>query len=821
VIEAALVWLSAFALYLRTLCPAMSSGDTAELFLAGRDLDITHPPGYPLLAMLIRLAFPVPAGGLMFRAGLVPAAAGAFAVMGVYRLAARLGASRGAALVSAALFAGLPLVWWQSTMLEKYAPQMALVPPVLIACLAPRPVLARAGYLAALALAHHSIAVFLAPAWLAAWWRSPGRRRLRPRAMALLLVFLPLSARPLCTAIRSAALHRLEASGVPSINWCEPYTARACLDYLRVKYYAARFGDVDLNRAGWRDHLGYYPAEFGWPLLLAGLAGLAVLVRRSRLAGGVLLAVLGVSAAFNARFVLPPSLAGVYHQTALLLLAASIAPALDALRERLPRAVGWAVLPTAAALIAGRAAARFPVADASRHLAVYDYNRAQLAALPARSVFLASFDYDMFAGRWFQGVLGFREDVTPVQVPFRVSPGQFVVRRRYRPWAAALLPGARLEFTDDDDHARILRRLLADNAGDRCFALSGLSEPARLPDLLDDCANVFLARSGSCGPVTPRRAWGVLRAGSSRTWFRPPATIPAHAIVHEMWAQALWSVSARVAGSPWHHRRMPLLRLRARMIPLQASAWLALAAANEQEGRFAEAAESAERARALDPDQPDGYLALLRLQDRLGALDAAARTLRLGLARPALAALPGAAAVRAALDARDGRGALEASRRWLAEAALASARRLRGNAEFDPRKVFLFRLAADLAPGWIEAQAAAVAAFQGRGRHDEAVPYLARLRRLDPARRDPAIAQAAALLAERRYAEARAALAALAREAPDLAAAWFYLGQADLALGRRADADAAFRRFLALVPDSPQAPVVREAIAALGRAPPR
>src|SRR5437773_741192 len=99
------VFLAAFALYARTLCPTIASGDTGELFLAGLHLDVTHPPGYPLLACLVRLAMSLPVGGLMFRAGLVPAAAAAGAAAGLFRAVRRLTGRMDAACLAAALLA--------------------------------------------------------------------------------------------------------------------------------------------------------------------------------------------------------------------------------------------------------------------------------------------------------------------------------------------------------------------------------------------------------------------------------------------------------------------------------------------------------------------------------------------------------------------------------------------------------------------------------------------------------------------------------------------------------------------------------------------
>ncbi len=85
--------------------------------------------------MLVRLAIGIPAGTLVFRAGLVSAASGAFAVALVWSTGRALGISRAAAGLGSALFAVCPLAWSQSTMLEKYALQMALAALVLVAWL--------------------------------------------------------------------------------------------------------------------------------------------------------------------------------------------------------------------------------------------------------------------------------------------------------------------------------------------------------------------------------------------------------------------------------------------------------------------------------------------------------------------------------------------------------------------------------------------------------------------------------------------------------------------------------------------------------------
>src|SRR5689334_15319468 len=125
---AALVWLSAFTLYIRTACPTLAAGDTAELFLAGHDLDVTHPPGYPVAAWVLGAALP-----------------------------------RGAR----------PLPAW---------------------------------FAAAVALAHHSIAVFLAPVAAVPLWRHRATLTARTLLVGVALGVLPLSVKAVYPALRSPAL---------------------------------------------------------------------------------------------------------------------------------------------------------------------------------------------------------------------------------------------------------------------------------------------------------------------------------------------------------------------------------------------------------------------------------------------------------------------------------------------------------------------------------------------------------------------------------------------------------------------------------------
>src|SRR5215471_9949784 len=77
---AALVFVAAFALYLRTLAPTVTLTDSGELIVAARTLGVAHPPGFPLYVLLAHLAAMVPIGNIAARVNFASAVFAATAV---------------------------------------------------------------------------------------------------------------------------------------------------------------------------------------------------------------------------------------------------------------------------------------------------------------------------------------------------------------------------------------------------------------------------------------------------------------------------------------------------------------------------------------------------------------------------------------------------------------------------------------------------------------------------------------------------------------------------------------------------------------------
>jgi len=107
--------------YACTLAPSVGAGDSGELILAARALGTPHPPGYPLWALLARIAAIVPWGTVAWRVNALSALLASLGA-GLFYLVARCAGLRatGAGLATA-LYAGSTIVWGAAVEAEVYA----------------------------------------------------------------------------------------------------------------------------------------------------------------------------------------------------------------------------------------------------------------------------------------------------------------------------------------------------------------------------------------------------------------------------------------------------------------------------------------------------------------------------------------------------------------------------------------------------------------------------------------------------------------------------------------------------------------------------
>ena len=684
VMFSSILFLASFGLYLVSLCPSVSVADTAELFLTGARLDVGHPPGYALEALLVRLALLLPAGGPFLRAALVPALAGAGTTALIGSTARALGARPAAAALGAFLFAASPFAWWQATMVEKYSLQLMLAALVVRSSLPYRSRPVPAAFALALAMLHHPLAVFLAPLALFPFLRQPSRRAV---AVMAFVIVLAASLRPVYAAVRAAALE-----GAPkAVNWGEPARAGPLADYLRLRYYEGRFSG---GGAGLADHLRHYPAQLSWPGLAAGFFGLVLLGLARPGVGTALAATAVLTVAFAFRYSLPPSVVGQSHQNLFLLLALGVSLTLEWLSIRRSRWRATLVAITAFA-IGALAAARFPVLDGSRHFFHHDYATAFLRLAPPSALCLEGTPYDAFLCRAMEASSGLRPDLKTLGLPYRTASGSFFIRRRYRDWADAVLPGRRFAFSDFSPPAAILADLLA--RAPACVVTMSL-DLAAPPGFFEPRGPMLVAK-GRCPARIPVRPW---RALGTRTWFLPGGEIAPNRTVLDVVANGLL-FAARDAGTRGDTGdAVRFLRDCTRLSPGQPVFHAALARALQKAGRNGEAAESLRNAITADPDAPDGWCYLLEMQVNSGAHADATRLLKEILGRASFASLPSASGAATALERQGIVAAFPLARRVFAEAAVARALALPDEAENAARREGLLRMAAAWAPLWRE-----------------------------------------------------------------------------------------------------------------------
>jgi len=202
-----LVFLAAFALYLRTTCPTLGGAfDSEEFQHAAYTLGIVHATGYPLYLLIGKLFTTlVPIGNVAYRMNLLSALLTALAVVLVYLNAQMLTRRRLAALITTALFATNVAVWRQAGVASIGPLHLLLLNAILYVLLrgnettdTPQRLPVLVAFLFGLGLAHHRTTfLFALPIALGSWDHLRQPRTFARMAFAttlplLLYLYLPL-----------------------------------------------------------------------------------------------------------------------------------------------------------------------------------------------------------------------------------------------------------------------------------------------------------------------------------------------------------------------------------------------------------------------------------------------------------------------------------------------------------------------------------------------------------------------------------------------------------------------------------------------------
>ncbi len=468
----------AFLVYLRTLWPSISWGDSPELVAAAHTLGVPHPTGYPLYMLIGRLAIAIfPWGDPAYRMNLLSALFSALAIGVLHRLAFRLTGSPFAAWAGALALALAPLFWSQATIAEVYPLaillQMLLLDQFFAWDQTGRPRhLHLAAALTGVNLAHHLSVGLLAPGLIVLALTSQHARDGLRRLPALVgLMLLPLL---------SYAYLPIRAAADPWLNWEDIRTPQRFVYHVTGRFYAEMALKAPASAVQERlDELPWLAVgQLGWAGLVLGFLGsfnllarpivvlVRALLRRRNLQSSRepdpraweewrlawllwMWAALGGFWAlhywvFDYQVFYLPSIMAFSLFVALGTQAAGNLAALLAQRWRPTPLRVWQaralVGSFAVALLAAPVTWRWRANDHAREWSPLRYARAVCQALPQRALLFGFGDYNWFPLIYAHAVEGRRPDVRIFNLYETQRPASYRLFARYRDRDFAVLP---------------------------------------------------------------------------------------------------------------------------------------------------------------------------------------------------------------------------------------------------------------------------------------------------------------------------------------------------------------------------------------------
>lgn len=511
-IVAAVVFLAAFALYLKTLAPTIGPTDSGELTIAAWCLGNAHPPGFPLFLLLTHIFTLLPLGSIAVRTNIATAffAALSCAIVALasieillmprdvrvektpveekrskkkqriaerhVRLAAKLQQKVIAvdvppqsnlaialiALVCGLLFACSRTLWQFANVTEVYAVNTALMAGVawgMLRWARTRDVrwLYAAALLFGLGLAVHHVTIGTGALAIAVLiTRVGGKRFWRSRSTIIAALLL-------AAGLLLYAYLPLAASRKPVMNWGDPASIHAMWDHITGKQYRSYINAADEKGAQFGLYAGLVEREFGTPwlpiVLLIAIAGVVLLYYRQRTIFWYVVLSIAVNAAWFAVYPISNDRPAYAIPTFIALLlafafgASSIVELLKTEQSRNFAASALLLLPLISIIVI------YPIRDRSRYWVSYDYAYNALRSMRPNALLITG-DWQLYSAmRYAMDVEHQRPDVEAIHIGFLMRTRYYDELTRTMPLLArdskkemaefaAMLP----EFDRDPDH---------------------------------------------------------------------------------------------------------------------------------------------------------------------------------------------------------------------------------------------------------------------------------------------------------------------------------------------------------------------------------
>jgi hypothetical protein len=400
-------------LYAATACRDIFWVDTTEFMLVGRYLTVSHPPGYPLFTLIVRLASLVPGLALPYRLNLVAALAAAGSCVFADVILVELTRDRAAALLSSLLWGVSFELWQQATALEVYSFQALLLSVLILAAVkwhrAGEPKwLLLAFFTLGLGLANHTPIILWIPSLAGLVLASPFRPGARLLGAGVALTLL---------AVCLYLYVPLRASAPVGQFWTEVANLSGLFQFAAGRIYRYRLLGGGPSYVG--SQAMALPALFGKQFLLAWALVVPGLISLWRSRRGVLIALLigaavvtTATAAYNI-----PDKEGYFLPAYFALLIVIGCGLAFVLASRLR----VAFLIVAVLLVALPVAFYLPLQNRSRLHGLADLSHSVLAHLPRNAVVFTD-DYSLYQGmRWCQS-FGERPDIAAISQYYLAMP---------------------------------------------------------------------------------------------------------------------------------------------------------------------------------------------------------------------------------------------------------------------------------------------------------------------------------------------------------------------------------------------------------------
>ncbi len=439
-IAPALAGIGPLLVYLLTMAPDLGSIDSGELATVCTNLQVAHPTGYPLYALLGRLATLVlpgstPIARLNLLSVLLASLSGLFAFFLFRSLVERIRPSAPAlhrdllALGSAWIWSVHPALWSQAVGNEVHSLQAAIVSAVLVAAVWDKSRKTRllVVYLSALGLANHMTFFYLLPG-LILWGLLLGIR-CRPTGASLfwggVLLWVPLLLY-LYLPLRSAT--------EPLLDWGNPTSPERLFRHVAASQYRVWFfASTESFAANLGNWLGEFRSLPNLPLWIFGLIGAARLARRDPetfclLIGGFLVGSIWASG-YEIHDLEP-----YYLVPRLCLASIAVAGASSLMPSNM--APKWRVVPLVVPIVTAVLLTGLRWSEQSRRgdRFVRLYAESLLQSLPQNSILLTRhWDMVVSPALYLQQVEGIRPDLTVVDVELLRRSWYFPQLRRTDP----------------------------------------------------------------------------------------------------------------------------------------------------------------------------------------------------------------------------------------------------------------------------------------------------------------------------------------------------------------------------------------------------